>query len=200
MKILELFSGTESFSKVARERGHECFTVDNDKQFDPDLCKNIMRLEANEIIEKFGYPDIIWASPPCPRFSIANSTRHWKNKEPRPDTLRDIDLIHHTLKIIFRLHPKFWFLENPRGRLRWIIGTPPNSVFYGAYGHVVLKETDLWGYYPKIKFRPKPKEALGKFSEDLGRSSKARSVVPEELCLEIIKACEKTERLEVQNR
>jgi len=32
MKILELFSGTESFSKVARERGHVVFTVDNDKE------------------------------------------------------------------------------------------------------------------------------------------------------------------------
>ena len=32
MKILELFSGTESFSKVARERGHVVFTVDDVKE------------------------------------------------------------------------------------------------------------------------------------------------------------------------
>lgn len=190
MKILELFSGTESFSKVARERGHECFTVDMDKRFKPSLCKNIFRLEANEIIDKFGYPDIIWASPPCPRFSIATH-RHWENQEPRPDTLRDIDLMHHTLQLIFRLHPKFWILENPKGRLRWILGNPPNTTYYGSYGHPIAKETDLWGYYPKIKFKGKPKEKMGVFAEDLGRSSKARSVIPGKLCEEIIKSCER---------
>ena len=29
MKVLELFSGTESFSKVARKRGHQTFTIDS---------------------------------------------------------------------------------------------------------------------------------------------------------------------------
>ena len=36
MQVLELFSGTESFSKVCRARGHETFTIDNDKKFDYD--------------------------------------------------------------------------------------------------------------------------------------------------------------------
>ena len=35
MKILELFSGTESFSKVARKRGHETATVDIDNKLEP---------------------------------------------------------------------------------------------------------------------------------------------------------------------
>ena len=56
MKVLELFSGTESFSKECRERGHECFTVDNDKQFNPDLCIDIMELKPEMIPFK---PDII---------------------------------------------------------------------------------------------------------------------------------------------
>jgi site-specific DNA-cytosine methylase len=31
MKILELFSGTGSFSNAAKERGHQVFTIDFDK-------------------------------------------------------------------------------------------------------------------------------------------------------------------------
>ena len=42
MKILELFSGTESFSKVAKEKGHETFTIDFNPKFKPDLIIDIL--------------------------------------------------------------------------------------------------------------------------------------------------------------
>lgn len=42
MKILELFSGTESFSKIAKARGHEVFTIELNANFNPDLVKNIL--------------------------------------------------------------------------------------------------------------------------------------------------------------
>ncbi len=41
MEVLELFSGTESFSKVARERGHNTFSIDNEESFNPNLCKDM---------------------------------------------------------------------------------------------------------------------------------------------------------------
>ncbi len=191
MKILELFSGTESFSKVARERGHEVFTVDNNPQFKPDLCKDIFQISTREIVEKFGYPDFIWASPPCTHFSIATH-RHWENKEPKPQTLESIKLLHHTVGLIMSLHPRFWILENPKGRMRWIMGSPPNTVYYGAYGHPVAKATDLWGFYPKIKFKPLT-EKKGSWSYAIQRDAKNRAVVPKELCLQIIKALERGE-------
>jgi len=62
MKILELFAGTGSFSKVAKARGHEVFTVDNCKKFNPDLWMDVLHLDISMIPFK---PDIIWASPPC---------------------------------------------------------------------------------------------------------------------------------------
>ena len=193
MKILELFSGTESFANVARARGHEVFTIDNSKKFTPPLNKNIMNIEANEIIEAFGYPDVIWASPPCTRFSIATH-RHWENQEPRPDTTRDIDLLHHTLKLIFRLHPKYWFLENPKGRMRWILGLPPKTLEYGAYGHWCLKTTDIWGFHPKFKIKEvKKDQKLMRFADAHNGKDRTvlRSVVPAELCEDILKACER---------
>ena len=43
MQTLELFSGTKSFSKVAKEKyQHDILTVDNDKDLNPDICINIM--------------------------------------------------------------------------------------------------------------------------------------------------------------
>jgi len=189
MKILELFSGTASFSNAAKERGHEVFTIDINPKFNPSLCKNIKYITPEEIIIHFGYPDIIWASPPCTFFSIATH-RHWEKQQPKPETIEDIKLLHHTLGLIFALHPKFWILENPKGRMRWILGNPPNTIYYGAYGHPVSKPTDLWGFYPKIKFKQLT-EKKGDWSYAMKRDAKSRGIIPKELCLQIIKSCEK---------
>ena len=103
LKILELFSGTESFSKVARERGHETSTVDSDSQFNPDLCKDILEVTPEEIPFK---PDVIWASPPCTKFSVMTIYRNWekigksfyrpKNKE----TIHAMEMVKKTLSLI----------------------------------------------------------------------------------------------------
>ena len=87
MKILELFSGSQSISNEFRNRGHEIYTVDNFIMFGKnitqeiknktDLHIDINNLTANMILEKFGKPDIIWASPPCTKFSVAAIGRNW---------------------------------------------------------------------------------------------------------------------------
>jgi len=186
MKILELFSGTESFSKVARKRGHQTFTVDSDKKFKPDLVKDIWLLTTKDIPFK---PDFVWASPPCTHFSIATH-RHWKNRFPQFQTRDSFMLILTTLELIMYLNPRFWILENPKSRLRWLLGNPPNTVYYGSYGYPVLKPTDLWGFYPEIKFKPKPKERLGQWAYAIKSNPKDRAIIPRELCLEIIKCLE----------
>ncbi len=49
MKTLELFSGLKSFSKIAKERGHETFTIDIEKEFKPDLIADILYLDEKKI-------------------------------------------------------------------------------------------------------------------------------------------------------
>ena len=44
MKTLELFSGTKSFSKVAKEFGHKTLTVDFDQELMPDIVDNILEV------------------------------------------------------------------------------------------------------------------------------------------------------------
>ena len=75
MKTLELFSGTKSFSKIANEYGYETLTLDFDNTFNPDIAKDIMDFHIEDL---HGYrPDIIWASPPCQKFSVAALGRNW---------------------------------------------------------------------------------------------------------------------------
>lgn len=211
MKILELFSGTASFSKVAKERGHEVFTIDFDKQFNPDLCIDILDFEINMLPKEFKHPDFIWASPPCQTFSIASVYRYWKNGKPKNDkTLKGIAIIKKTIQIIEELNPKFWIIENPRGMLRkqdFMQKLHRDTITYCQYGSKVQKPTDLWNNL-NYKFKPMCKpgspchekasrsskkgvQGINNSFSNLGSHGKVlRAVVPRQLCLEILKEIE----------
>lgn len=123
MKVLELFAGTRSVGKAFEAHGHEVYSVEWDTQFtDIDLYKNILEISTDEIIEKFGKPDVIWASPDCTTFSIAAISHHRKvnketgNLDPISDYAKFCDEVdQHVLHLIDTLAPKFFFIENPRG-------------------------------------------------------------------------------------
>lgn len=201
MKILELFSGTESFSKVARARGHETFTIELNEHFNPDLCKNILDVKAKDIPFK---PDVIWASPPCTCFSVASIGSSWiGNYHPkRVETALGMAYVLKTLQLIKELKPKFWFIENPRGVLRkmgFMEELNRSTVTYCQYGDTRMKPTDIWhntNWNPrKMCKNGNPCHVAAPRGSKTGtqglKGNIERSIIPEELCLEIIKECEK---------
>ena len=211
MKILELFSGLESFSNVARERGHECFAIDLDRSFNPDLNIDILNFDISMLPEEFRNIDIIWASPPCTVFSVASIRHYWKDGKPKNEkTLHGIALVKKTIEIIKDLKPKYFIIENPRGMLRKqevVKGLKRNTVTYCQYGLSIQKPTDLWNnlsWEPKAMCKPgancherasrgarKGIQGINNSFSDLGSRGKVkRAIVPRELCLEIIKVCE----------
>ena len=211
MKILELFSGTGSFSKVSKERGHETFTVDCEDWHNPDLVKNILFLKKEEIPFK---PDIIWASPPCQTFSVMSNFREWAFPIPRTSrAARHLGHVLKTLELIKELEPKHWFIENPRGLLRkfpFMEEINRRTVTYCQYGLDYMKPTDIWtsllSWKPRKMCRngdpchvnAKRGSVKGiqglKATYGFSKEDRAlRSIVPRELCLEIIKCCEEAE-------
>lgn len=118
MITLELFCGTKSFSKVAKELGHDTFTVDIDPKLEPDLVCDILHFKLKMLPEKFRKPDVLWASPPCTTFSVASIRHYWKDGKPKNDKcLKGIEIAKKTLSIINEIKPTYWFVENPRGML-----------------------------------------------------------------------------------
>ena len=123
MKILELFAGTRSIGKAFEKRGHKVFSVEWDKNFENiDLYKDIAELTAQEILDKFGRPDVIWMSPDCTTFSIVAISHHRRkntatgNLDPISPYAKFCDKVdQHCLELIKQLNPRFWFIENPRG-------------------------------------------------------------------------------------
>jgi len=175
VKVLELFSGTESFSKVFKEHGHEVFTIDNDPQFNPSLCIDMLDVTPELIREKFGQPDVIWASPPCQCFSVTSIRHYWTDGKPKNEkALHAIKIVKHTVWLIKELKPKFWFIENPRGMLRkqQFMPQPPIRKFvtYCQYGLPYMKPTDIWTNL--YLWQPKSCKPLKSCHESASRGAK----------------------------
>ena len=167
IKVLELFAGTRSIGKAFEAKGHKVFSVEWDKKFDNiDLYIDIGELQASEILEKFGRPDVMWLSPDCTSYSLAAISHHRKknpetgNLDPISDYAKFCDKVdQHCIDLIKELKPKFYFIENPRGALRnmtFMQGLPRYTTVYCAYGDKRQKPTDIWTNHPDPQLSPPP--------------------------------------------
>lgn len=210
MKVLELFAGTRSIGKAFEARGHEVYSIEWDKSFeDIDWNADIGQITAEDIIERFGVPDVIWASPDCTSYSMAGIYHHRvSNKEtgelnPISDYAKFCDSVNkNVVKLIKDLNPKYYFIENPRGGLRkmkFMEGLPRYTVTYCKYGDKRMKPTDIWTNHPDPKFIPMCKNGdpcherapRGSRTGTQGlNGSKERSRIPEKLCNHIVDICE----------
>jgi len=205
-RVLELCSGTASFSRVARKKGYETFTVDNDPQFEPDLCIDVLELSTLDILTQFGKPNVIWASPPCQCFTVATIGMNWEMGNDYTIPLTEsawvsIKLVRKVLQLITELESTYYIIENPRAMLRkmpFMEQLPRKTVTYCQYGERYQKPTDLWS---NVRWVAHPPCAPGSSCHEEAprgtrkgiqglKSSKERAIVPPALCEEILEAIE----------
>ena len=209
MKVLELFAGTRSIGKAFEERGHEVYSIDWDKQFENiDWYADISKVTAKDVLEKFGQPDVIWASPDCTSYSVAGISHHRRkesdgNLTPISEYAKFCDETNtHVVELIKELNPKYWFIENPRGGMRkmnFMKDLPRYTVTYCQYGDDRMKPTDIWTNHPNPQFKPPCKNGdpchtpapRGSQTGTQGiKGAKLRSVIPDQLCKHIVDICE----------
>ena len=209
MKVLELFAGTRSIGKSFEKKGHKVFSVEWDKQHENiDLYIDINDLTSEMVIEKFGSPDIIWASPDCTTYSIAGISHHRIKEEsgnlkPISNKAKFSDeTIKHVLDLIRELKPKYFFIENPRGGLRkmeFMQDINKYTITYCQYGDFRMKPTDIFTNHSEPNFKPMCKNGdpchvsapRGSKTGTQGIKGKVdRSRIPEKLCDYIVSICE----------
>lgn len=202
MKILELFSGTASFSNVAKEYfGYDVFTIDVVPSFEPDLCVDIDLLSPEDI---HFIPDIIWSSVPCTTYSVASfPAGHRDNGVAVSDDAKKADrLVLKTLEFVEYFTPQYWIIENPVGLLRkmsFMEDIQRTTVTYCQYGTTYMKRTDLFGRLPE-SFIPRVCKNGMTCHEEARRGAKTgtqgldrvdRGRIPFKLCWELINSIER---------
>ena len=112
MRLLELFSGTQSVSRVARRQGWECVSLDIDPTYSPDLCMSVLDFDEQ------AYPRdqfaMIWASPPCESYSSAN-IRYSTDPGHGATMAKADELVRKTKRIMDHFSSAAWVIENPPG-------------------------------------------------------------------------------------
>jgi hypothetical protein len=206
MIIFDFFAGTGSSTKAFADAGHTVITFELDPYFAATQSVDIMTLEAQTLISKYGQPDFVWASPPCTAFSVASIGHHWDNSTgtPKPKTdaaVYNQRLVSKTIELIEELNPTHGYLiENPRGMLRKlpvVEKLPRQTITYCQYGDTRMKPTDLWGAVKNWTPRNPCKngeschEAAPRGSRTGTQGlagAKIRSMVPFDLSLELLNA------------
>ena len=213
MKVLELFAGTRSIGKEFEAKGHEVYSIEWDKEHpNIDWYVDIGTITTQDIIDRFGVPDVVWASPDCTSYSVAAISRHRireydGNLTPKSDYAKFCDKVNtHVIDMInelLEINPKLiYFIENPRGGMRkmnFMKDLPRYTVTYCQYGDTRMKPTDIWTNHPNPKFKPPCKNG-DPCHESAPRGSrtgtqrikgaKERSRIPEQLCKHIVEICE----------
>lgn len=205
MIIYDFFAGTGSATKAFEDAGHTVIKVELDEYFEA-AERDILQLDAQYLIDKYGKPDFIWASPPCQKFSVASIGHYWQggkgNCTPkRPEVYEALDLVAHTIHLMESLNPsKGWIMENPRGMLRLqevVKGYHRWTITYCQYGDTRMKPTDLWGtitWKPRAMCRPgsscHESSPAGTNAGGTGKlkNARLRSMVPYELGREILES------------
>lgn len=209
-KAIDLFCGTKSFAKIADKFGYKMQTIDFNKEFNPDICIDILFLNPHEL---FLMPDILWASPPCTTFSVASLGHHWTGGKgayiPKTEECKiGLKILEKTISLIREVQPICWFIENPRGVMRKLIDdlflkynlkAQRYTVTYCQYGDTRMKPTDIWS---NIDLNLKPmchngdschvSAPRGSRTGTQGlKGAMERSIIPKLLIEDILNHCEK---------
>lgn len=214
LKVLDLFCGLKGWSKPFADRGHDVRTLDFDPKFNATYTADILAW----VPERMGdwRPDVVLASPPCEGFTVMNIGKNW-NHDHTPKTAKAelaLAIMRRTVDLIQELNPKWFWIENPRGKMRRLMEIHAPlwkrvQVTYCHYGRETMKPTDLWGQWPAT-WKPEPACRNGDpchiatprgttthGTQAAGRTPESRAEIPEPLSRSVMDACEASGSLPV---
>lgn len=163
MLIFDFFAGTGSATKAFQDAGDTVIRFEINRAFEAEDRSDLLLVTGQELVEKYGRPDFVWASPPCTSFSIASVSNHWTREGDQYCPISESAsygrlLAMRTVEIMYEIDPVLGFaIENPRGLLRkmpFMDSLERVTVHYCQYGDNRQKPTDIWGVIPN--WIPKP--------------------------------------------
>lgn len=183
--ILDLCGGTGSWSEPYRKAGYDV---------------RIITLPYYDV-RKYEPPDNVYgvlAAPPCTYFSCASAS-YWSYYDESGLTDDALSIVQACFDIADKCKPKFFALENPKGRLKKFIGNPIYEFYQYEFDGLFTKKTYLWGNFNTMLVKgpvnPNPMRMQdAKLSElyqlpdgynldiDHGKRAAQRSIYPPAFC------------------
>lgn len=148
--LVDIGAGTGGWQAPFRDAGWRTIGLDIESTSGTDVIGDVRHLPIA------CSPDLLVMSPPCTEF--ARWMLPWLH-EPSPD----LDLVEACLRVVDRLDPCWWVLENSRGLHQY---WRPARANYGAYY--------LWGEFPPFDVEPSWKGKMQSSGEDPGE----RAAIP----------------------
>ena len=141
MNVLELCSGSGSFSKAAAARGFRCVTVDVSPKHSPTHCCDLLEWDAEQYPP--GFFALVWCSTECTEYSIALRNRPRDLQKADRLATRCTDLLQKYMNEGCTV-----YLENPHSSLLWqripaAAALPHILIDYCAYGSEMKKRTRI---------------------------------------------------------
>lgn len=204
------FCGTKSMTKVAKERGYECQSLDNDPQHNADITGDILEINPGPC----GYAHF---SPSCTAFSVASIGHHWgggsKAYIPKTETAKlGLRLLNRVAELIAKNEYPYYTIENPRCIFRKLMPDILRkhgvtdfrivTVSYCQYGDTRMKPTDFITNIPEWKGKLCKNGAPCHVAAPRGsrtgtqglKNAKLRGVIPPALFHEIFDYIEKDQQ------
>lgn len=202
--VLELFAGSGTFTRTARELGHTALGIDLESA-GADMHADLLTLDPRDLPEPFSGPDVVWASPPCQGFSVAGLRWSWPDGRPGDKAMAGADTLSAALRLIAIMRPHVWFIENPRGMMRTLgvmDALPRHTITLCQYGMPYQKPTDIWTnsrlWHPRPACSPAdpchasaPRGTHNPNTIQGLRNAAERAVMPEALAAEVLHAAER---------
>ena len=223
-KLLELFAGSRSVGSVAESMGMNVFSVDWQDFDGIDLSIDIGKLKIDDVpfipTIVWASPDCTtYSIAACSK----HRTKVEDDYLPKSDYAKKCDEVNqHFISLIKRwleINPDMvFFIENPRGMLRkmsWMKDFTRHTIWYCKYGDNRAKPTDIWTN--SKDWTPRPMCKNFKYNKETGdiidrhchhessrrgsrtgtqgrKGSYERSMIPKELCKEILESCLKDQK------
>lgn len=157
--VYDFFSGTGGMSEAFRVRGHRVVRIEKDVRF---CAVPETRIGS---VKEFPLPDDgdVWlGGPPCQGLGVPQIGPNWHH-DNTPKALKGSKawgLAEWFVLAAKAKRPRFWWMENPRAKLRRLMeihhpDVPRVEISYCRYGDTAMKPTDLWGWWPAT-WKPRP--------------------------------------------
>lgn len=159
MNVLFYHAGADCLAEGFKLHGHNVVDIMLNDEFDVPFYSLDTGWDFTALKEAYGKIDVVLANPNCKSYGPAG---HWyhrtKNHEAKTDLAMNNDVWNmHFVQLLKFLNPRFYFIENPRGALRYhcAMSTLPHyDITYASYGGNAYKPSTIFTNHPCPNFKP----------------------------------------------